>query len=344
MKPLLTDYRAEFRDGMLELLWRQWTALGLTGHVASWQRTPLDPEALLAISCTVARHDVRLFDGILDWLRVNGKYVNVQRIRRILAAHQFAGSKVYAAIAATMADTVQSPKWARSTVTSREPRQAEQPLFYMEDGTPLPILHTHDSIFRAYGLLRDRYEPRGSAQPFRPESPACLLLRLRALLGLNARCEILVYLLLNSRGSPRAVARACGYYPATIIKALAEMADSGYLISRVEGRQRHYSLVPDAWHTLLLGDHRPTWISWPALYSAMEHVWLFLDAPGRKKQSPLAQSSALRRVLRSTIIENIAHSNLSVIFGDDTAHPGESLLPFFIDRMRHVLTALHGLG
>jgi len=344
MDRLLTDYRLEFREELLQLLWRQWTALGVAGQMSPWRRTPLDPEALLAISCTAARHDVRLFDAILDWLVINGRYLNAQRMRRILAEQRSAGRIVYAAIAATMAGMTPSPKWARSTDQPGGSAAAQEPLFFLSDGAPLPILHAPDPTFQAYGLLRERYEPRGSAQQFRPEPQACLLLSLRALLGVNARCEILTYLLLNDRGSPRAVASAYGYSPATIIKAMAEMADSGYLVSRVQGRHRFYSLVPDAWRGLLLQWEQPRWIGWPALYGALEHTWLFLNARERREQPPLAQASALRRVMRSTILDNLARSNLPFVFGDDASYPGESLVPFFVDRMRQALSAVHSLG
>ena len=73
MKMLLTSFRREFHDRLLDLLWRQWTALGVTGQVSPCKRTVLDPEALLLISCTVGRHDARLFDAMLEWLQVNGR-------------------------------------------------------------------------------------------------------------------------------------------------------------------------------------------------------------------------------------------------------------------------------
>ncbi len=345
MKTLLTNFRTEFRARMLDLLWRQWTALGVAGQGSPWERTVLDPEALLLTSCSIARHDPRLFDAMLDWLQVNGRYLNIHRLRRMLREYPFAGAAVYAAAAATTSNPGQAVKWRQSSKLPKSPVRPEEPLFRMEDGAPLPVVHEPDPVFQAHGLLRDRYEPRGVAHPFRPDIPANLMLRLRAFLGVNARCEIIAYLLLNERGSPRAVARACGYYPATVTKALAEMGDSGYVISRVEGRHRHYTLVPDAWHAaLLIGKERPSWITWPSLFSALEQTWKFLHAPDRAEQDPLAQASALRRALKTSITENLAASGLPIVFGDDKPHIGESLIPFFIARMREILDAIEQLG
>lgn len=345
MKTLLTNFRVEFRERILGLLWRQWTALGVTGQGGSpWRRTPLDPEALLLVSCTLARHDARLFDAMLDWIGVNGRYLNVQRLRRMLAERRFAGDEVFAAVAATASVGGHSIKWARSARRAAAPTRTERFLFFLPDGSPLPVMHDPDPIFRVHGFLRDLYKPRGVSQTFRPEGAACLVLRLRAFLGVNARCEVLAFLLLNGHGSPRAIARACCYYPATVTKALSEMGDSGYVASRVEGRHRHYSLTSDSWRSLLCDDERPAWIGWSSLFGAFEQAWACLHAPERDEQSPLAQASAIRRVLGSSILDGIARSRLPIVFGDERPHEGESLLPFFVDGMRRTLDAAEQLG
>lgn len=345
METSLTAFKTEFRERMLGLLWRQWTALGVAGQGDSpWRRTPLDPEALLLFSCTLARHDARLFDAMLDWVGINGRYLNVQRLRRMLATHAFSGEDVFTAVVASAGGAGQSIKWVRSTKSSATSTRPERPLFFLPNGSPLPIVHDPDPTFRAHGLLRDQYAPRGVAQVFRPEGTACLILRLRALLGINARCEILAYLLLNGRGSPRAIARTCCYYPATVGKALSEMGDSGYVTSRVEGRHRHYALASDAWRVLLCGDERPVWISWPSLFCALEQAWNYLHTPDRDRQSPLVQASALRRILRDSVLDGIARSGLPVVLGDDRPQEGEALLPFFVDAMSRTLDAAERLG
>jgi DNA-binding PadR family transcriptional regulator len=345
MKTQLTSFRTEFRERLLDLLWRQWTALGVSGQPAPWKTTPLDPEALLLVTCTVGRHDARLFDAVLDWLGVNGRYVNVGRLRRMLKDYPFAGAEVYAAVAEKTSTSEHAVKWARSAVAAKvaEP-EAGGPLFFLPDGRPLPVVREPDPTFSAHGLLRDRYEPRGVAGPFRPDAPANLLLRLRALLGVSARCEVLAFLLLSGRGSPRAVARACGYYPATVAKALAEMAESGFVVSRVEGRRRHYALVPEGWRELLLGKGRPQWIVWPALFSALEQTWLFLQRPELADRPPLEQASELRRVLKSRLADNLARSGLPLTLVGEESQAGEELLPFFVERMGGVMEAVERLG
>jgi DNA-binding transcriptional ArsR family regulator len=346
MEPPLNAFRSEFHDSVQDLLWRQWTALGVSGHGSRWTRTPLDPEALILATCTLARRDPRLFDAMLDWMRINGQYVSVHRLQRLLAGGSFAGGAVFAAVAGTMSEADGALKWQRSSrgAPNRSAPSAE-PLFFMPDGSPLMVIGEPDPRFLAFGFLRDRYEPRTAAGRFQPDVPANLLLRLRALLGVNARCEIIAYLLLNQRGSPRAVARACGYYPATVSKALAEMADSGFLASHVEGRHRYYSLVPDAWRSLSLGDARPPlWIAWPVLFAALERVWAFFEAPERADESSLAQASALRRILHDGVADGLGRGGPSAVLQGWERHAGESLLPYFVGELRALLDAVHRLG
>jgi hypothetical protein len=342
MKMSPASFNDEFHDRMLDLLWRHWTTMGVAGQVAPVQRVVLDPEALLLVSCTVARHDPRLFDAILDWLKVNGRHLNIQRLQRMRKAFQFDGGRVYAAVAASASTAERQAKWARSAKPAKSEAAAE-PLFLLDRGHALPMVREPDPAFLAHGFLRDPYFPRDTARPFPAGSAANLLLRLRALLGINARCEILAYLLLNGHGSPRAIARACGYFPATVTKALSDMSGSGYLSSRTEGRIRHYSLVSDAWCPLLVGQNHLRWVNWAPLFSALEQAWLFLHAEQGGTQSPLAQASNLRRLLRSSLMDRLAIGGLPLVLGDYTQHPGEALLLYFSQLMRRVLDAMANL-
>lgn len=340
MATSLTGYRPIFLERVLDLLWRQWSSLGVAGHGTGWRGAPIDPEALLLISCTVARHDARLFDAVLEWLGINGRYVNVQRLRRILSQERFAGERVLAALAATVKDSVSAAKWARSAA-AQHGEMVPEPLFHLKDGRPMPVVGDPDPTFARHGYLRDRVEPRGVAGPFRPEPAANLLLRLRALFGVNARCEIMAFLLLNSRGAPRAIARQTYTLPATVARTLRELRDSGYVVSRVEGRRRLHRLVPGTWRELLLpGKPGPSWVVWPRLFSALETTWTFLSDEGLEHRPALAQASALRRVLLESVVEKLDTCNLDLAFGDISGHPGPALTPFFIERMNAMLEAL----
>jgi hypothetical protein len=185
MKALLTDFRDEFRDRVIDLLWRQWTTIGVSGHGEQWYGSLIDPEALLLLTCTVGRYDARLFDGMIEWMGCNGRYINVQRLKRIMATENFAGVQVLRAVAASTRDSVSAAKWATMAVSSQAGTQ--ESLFFLKNGNPMPTVKEHDPLFKAHGLQRDVYKARGVAQAFRPEPASNLLLRLRALSERKAR-------------------------------------------------------------------------------------------------------------------------------------------------------------
>jgi hypothetical protein len=343
MKTSLSGYRSKFRDRVLDLLWSQWTALGVSGRGPEWHGPPIDPEALLLASCTIARHDARLFDAMVEWIGLHGRYVNVQRLKRILTNEPFGGKRVFGAVAAMAKNSVSAAKWARSAAVGGNVGKPV-PLFYLKDGRPMPTVAESDPVFAKHGLLRDLFTPRGVVESFRPELTANLILRLRALFGVNARCEIVTYLLLNSRGSPRSLARDTYYFPATISKALGEMRNSGFVVARTEGRRRDHRLTPQAWRELLLGDVSPAWIVWPRILCGLECIWKLLWDETLHAKSLLAQASTLRRVLLKSAVDRIDTSGLDFAFGNISNHPGEKLIPFFIGEMTALLDLLARTG
>ena len=331
MTQQLTRYRDELLDRFLSMAWRQWTTAGVSSNEAPWGHSVIDPEALLVFSCTIGRYDARLFDAVQEWLGVNGRFLNIQRLKRILKEERFQGEHVVKAMAAASKTSVNQAKWAQITEDHRVLDQPEEPLFYRSSGEPLPIVRDRDPVFASYGFARDGYEERGVAEPFRPELPGNLLLRLRAFLGVSARCEVIAYLLVNGGGSPRAIASDCYYYPATISKAMSEMNGSGFLSSRRKGRRRLYSLTPDVWGELLFQTPvRPAWIVWPRLLSALEQVYHFLSDEALASKPSFEQASSLRRLLKDSVIPQLEGGLPGFIFGDLAAHPAEALIPFFV--------------
>jgi hypothetical protein len=278
---------------------------------------------------------------MVEWMGINGRYINVQRLKRMMSSEQFAGEQVVRAVAAMTRDSVSAAKWSSMAKPGAVKRgETGSPLFFLSNGKPMPVLQQADPVFSDHGLLRDRYEKRNVAQLFRPEPVCNLILRLRAFLGVNARCEIIAYLLLHEKGSPGPLARDAYYFPLTISKAMAEMRDSGFLASRIQGRRRDHRLAPGMWSDLFLGQEQPRWIVWPRLFRTIEVLWIFFQDTDLTQNDTLAQASALRRVLIKSVVDRSETSGLDYSFGDLSGYPGEELIPFFIDRVTAMLDAL----
>lgn len=342
MRTYLKDFRDEYLKRLLDILWDQWSTLGVSGRGKQVDRYVIDPEALLLFSSSIARYDARLFDAILEWLRINGRFINVTRISRIIQHAKSPGVGVLRAMIAAADASDSGMKWDRFLAASSKGSIEPEYLFLQKSGTPLPVIRERDPLFESHGFIRDVFRERGVSESFRPERPGNLLLRLRAFLGVNARSEILLYLLLHPKGSPRAMARDCCYFPATISKALSEIEQSGILISRNEGRYRFYSFRnADEWKSIFLGKAaKLSWITWPCLFNVFEHIRLFLDENSKADKTALEQASSLRRMIRDSVASGIDNCGLPVIFGRDSDYPGEELIPYFLDRTREILNFL----
>lgn len=336
MNPSLTEFKGQFLEKTLDLIWRQWTALGVAGHAEGTQERVIDPEALLLATCHFGRHDPRLFDEMLDWLRENGWIINTQRLASLLRDADWGGVSVLTAVAGLLDRGVTAPKWRR--LAQNLPRKAKpETLFFLPDGQPLPVVGEPEPHFAGCGFLRSPLRLRGYSQPFRPFERPNLLLQLRALVGVNVRAEVIAYLLTHETGHPTEIARAAYYHKRSIQQALGEMRGSGTVEIRTAGREKRFWLRTAEWESLL--NRRgmlPAWTCWPPLFSALEKIGAKLTDERLLAASPLLQSSELRQLMLQ-VRPLIERAGFAQALSDDRQFLGESYLPVFISNVINLL-------
>ena len=336
MTQSLKEFRNAYLDLLLNFLWRQWSALGVAGYAKSEDTWVIDPEALLIFTASIGRYEPRLFDEVLDWLDVNGRFINIQRLRTILKKEQFVGGPVISAIASLMSQRAAMTKWKRLAEAYVDSGNGN-PLFYHKSGEALPVVGKSDERFESQGFRRNVIELRGNSQPFRPEPVTNQALRLRALLGVNARCEIMLYLLVNGSGHPRGISRETYYFQKTVQDTLVEMNRSGLILSTTVGREKHYKLMTGYWHEMLVGEKDiGRWITWPPLFSALERVWLMLNQDQLLNLEPLLQASELRNFML-TVRPDLERAGLKGVFSDDQAYTGEEFTDILLGDVRRLL-------
>ncbi|MBL7645600.1 MAG: hypothetical protein JNK74_05350 [Candidatus Hydrogenedentes bacterium] len=341
MSTPLKQFRDQYRETLLNFLWREWTALGVAGTDATPPRHVSDPEALLLFTCTLGRHDQRLFDEVMDWLLKNGRFINIQRLRNILAKEDFRGGPVLSAIADWLTTQGASSKWKLLAkrpakidptppvgVQERQPstkkpepadessshapnsRVQEEPefainyplstinsLFFLPNGRPMPPSKKQDPLFLQHGFQRNPLMPRGYSRPFPADAPAARLLKLRALFGVNARCEILDYLARNGTGHPREIARELYYSQKSVHDTMADLACSGVIQSSKGARERIYRLSVGNLPFLDRDASEMDWINWPVLLSAAERVWHLVEELSAEDLEPRVLESEIGLVM-----------------------------------------------
>jgi len=339
MATLLTSFKSSVLNHLLDLLWSQWSSLGLAGQSKQSIQKILDPEPLLLLSLTVCRYDARLFDEILDWLMVNGAFINVQRLKNLTTQCDFQCKAQLSAVTEVLGQkSSQALKWKNlvSLHTLKEP----EPLFYMKDGKALPLSGEVAPEFKAHGLLRSPIKLRGYSQPFPTNGTPSLLLRLRALLGVNARSEILCLLGSTEEIHPSDIARQTGYIARTVQNALAEMARSGVVQMRICNREKKYWLQPGILDELLRPDGEFTaWINWSPLFRALELLWLGLVDPRRENLEPLLLASEFRR-LAIDMRPLLGESGLAMTLRNENSYLGEEYAKIFIQDILALLERL----
>ena len=336
MNGSLAEFKATVLEHLLGLVWRQWSVLGVAGYSKNEELNVVDPEALLLLTLTVARHDIRLFDELLAWLDVNGAFLNIQRLQNLLTQYEFQSGAELGAVADWLSRKSRHVlKWQKlAGLKGAEP----EALFYMKDGRAFPLPEHPDPVFSRHGLLRTPVETRNLASPFPAEGMPALLLRLRALLGVNIRCEILCLLGSVEEIHPSEVARLIGHAPRSTQNALAEMARSGVVQMRCKNREKMYALKPGVLDRLLRpdGDKTP-WINAAPLFLALQILWLGIADTQRQQMDALLLSSELRCTAQK-MTPLLGDAGLGQPLRNPAGFRGETYVEVFFEDVRRLLT------
>jgi hypothetical protein len=301
------NFRDLFLENILNFLWRQWSALGVLGEARTKDPWALDPEPMLLFTLEMGRYEPRLFDEVMDWLVVNGKWIDIQRLRGILREKEAITRNLVGAAAEFLTKEADERKWKNlsrfcQSRASNSSSKAE-PLFYEKTGKPYPISKEPDPTFLASGFNRPQLSVRRMTRKVPVTSHNTLRFLLRALFGLGSRAECLVYLLTHDGGHPSEVAKAIGLSVRGTQDALIELAGSGLILTRIKGKRKiEYWLSHERWWEFLSRGsiekiEKPVWIDWIALYSALFTVWTAMNEISKDEISDYMRSSRLRDAL-----------------------------------------------
>ncbi len=284
------NFKVEAREATLDLLWRQWIALGVSGHGAPISgHAMVDPEALLLASTTLARYDARLFDEVLDWLHDQADWINLQRLARLHKDYSLGDASILSVIATRLARLPAHKKWSALV---RPPSTSPAPVsLFPADGHFGPS----DPDFLAHGWLRGPARYRGLSVAPRMDQAGNLLLKLRALFGRQSRAEVMAWLLAREAGHPAEIARQTGHFRRSIQLALNELERSGHIRARREARAKQFSLVHDDWRFLATWKTPrekafPDWFPWAGLFRWLEEFHALLDDDKLVAASPEFQA------------------------------------------------------
>lgn len=318
------NFRQFFLENVLDFLWRQWSELGAAGGARPEDEWVIDPEALLVFSLEFARYEPRLFDEILNWLCVNGRWIDMQRLRGILKNKDLSTRRLTGAVAQVVVNQKNDRKWnnlARSC--EEENRKIKgagwiEPLFREKSDKDYPLAGKPDAGFLRFGFNREPFILRESSQRVSFGSGAGIRFLLRALFGIGSRSECILYLLTHESGHPSEIASAIGISVRGTQDALIELADSGLVLTRAQGRRKvEYWLSPKRWWEFLKnqpldGIEPPLRVNWIAVFNALSGVWDVLREIDIPEASDYMKSSKLHEAIEVSIAREFSKSGLDI--------------------------------
>jgi hypothetical protein len=295
MTPIGSSTRSTLSErldaGLREFAWDEWGQMGVLALPHRRSRWAQDPEALIICTLEVGRDDPRLFDELLGWLLVNEALLSVRRLRAVCR-----GTEDERLLAGALG-------W----LAQHRPRARLAPRGAAREGAPVPLFHglstpvrAPDPAFVAVGLLRPTVAPSDATRPDL-RAPINLALRLRELLGVGVRAEVVRFLLTVDAPSvnAQAVARSAGFAKRNVHEALVSLHAAGVVSQWAVGNEQRYGIDRPVWARLLeIGVAQlPQERAWPQLLAGLRTIRRWLHGADLAGLSDYLRASRARDLL-----------------------------------------------
>ena len=287
----LSETRARVGSTLLDFARDEWAQMGVFMFGSRQDTWAQDPEALLLFSLEIGRNDARFFDELLDWLRVNGDIVSGRRLAA-LAKQDPALPIVEAAVEWAAAHGSSLRVGSGTAAPSVEP----VPLFRNE-GLPGGA----DDVFLSHGLLKPPTSPSGKSSAPDVDLPINFAFRLRRLLGVTARAEVVRFLLTTGVPDARtlAISEAAVSTKRNANDALTSLAAAGDVTRTWVGNEARYGIDRGRWAAFLglEPDRIPGHRDWPKLLRAATEIRRWLDRADLDELTDYQRASVARELM-----------------------------------------------
>ncbi len=305
------EYKRQLFNAVQTLLWRQWTALGIPGHISvSDSEMILDPEALLIFSAGFARYDQRLYDLILDWLLIHSQQINIQRLKALYTKSEWKDTASLGYIASVIAETNPS-RWKKPAVDySAKDIPHPDTLFRDSDNVPEEFIPKKDPFALHCGFLRNVRQTSEKIPTELPTNTSSLLLRMRGIFGISARVETILVLLTLGTCKIQEIVEFSGFCWKSIQDVLAELA-AGNQVSTVSGvsKGKQYYLTNPEKILQFLDIHTPVFAAWSNIYDSIGLLWQTCSNPALAEVSDETFQNELKNLYSDKIRQKQIHSH-----------------------------------
>jgi hypothetical protein len=332
-----SDLRDRMQATVIDFVWSQWAQMGVSGSTLRRDRWAADPEALLVFTVHVARREPRLFDEVLDWMRLNGKLLSVQRLRNLAEADDETRRLIGASLAWARA---QNPKLrSRFPIDDEAVPNAQPKDLFLAGGEKL-LASRPDPTFLRFGYRRPHADPSLKSQAPNPLAPINLAFRLRLAFGVGSRSEVLRYLLTTEHpeASTQQIAVAISFAKRNVNDTLMALADAGVIEARPRSNERVYWADRRRWaYVLGIGVRElPDFVDWIRLLATIRVILTWLDEDAMVERSDYMRGSEARQLI-DRIRSDLLASGVDV--SDDRA-VGTDYWADFEETLEHTIRKL----
>lgn len=303
----LLSFKEELHEAIQDLLWRQWSRLGVAGYAdEEASALVLDPEALLLFTSRWCSTEDRLYDAVVQWLSLRGGLINVSRLKALQKQSAWKVPSLLGKMAAEPAlqDDKRWQRIAEEWRDSSEEGMPEQSLLAAEGKAPLSTRKVSRRL---------------------PQGAATALLRLRASVGVSARAEVLLLLMLSPYCPATELSARSGYSRSALHELLKEMVQGEAIEQETETPRGNCLLLRDAalWRAMLHLPETTEFPHWQHLYDALGLLWKTLANPRLGALSDQTQEAEWTRVYKNSVRRHLMLSRLPALLSDvETLNPG----------------------
>ena len=301
------EFSNQFQQQVTDLIASHWEQLGvgLTPGNRAQADTWIDLESLMAFTLLVPHGDKRILEGALEWTIQNRNAINTSRLKRV--GNLLAGSR---------------PQYNRKSVQDllNDIASGDMDRFVQR------VAEQMSTTF---------YSTRGILGAVNLANPRLTQLKLRAMFGINARAEILMYLLQHPSQNSNAMARQIGFAQKQVYLILENWTAAGIVRRIQQGRAGNYSLTrPEKWKQALELTKIPAAINWMKTFHTLS---LIMDIVAETDDIYML-SSRFRDVTPQV---QLLLSSMNLHLPDPRNFPGEA---YFLPFAETIFKAINRLG
>ncbi len=232
MSKLQKNFKETLRDALTQLLWKQWSTLGIASFVEPQKTWVIDPEALMVATTFWQNEDLRLYEVARVWIFKHRDYWMQTRYKKII--------KYCIEMEKGLLRKSNLINFLQYKLSLQDPQ------------------HIHE---RRREILK----------PLLTKNPPLIRLKLRGIFGREARSEVFLYYLYHREGTSLSIAKETFLEQKSVYSVAKKWQETGMLERRI-GKKTGYVMpdrVKKAWLNALEIKTLPQYLNWGRVFTGL---------------------------------------------------------------------------